>query len=475
MSVCSGFPRVVIAGTQSGVGKTTVAAGLMAVLARRFSVQPFKVGPDYIDAAYHTFITGRKCRNLDSYMLSEDTIRYLFCRNAAKAHLAVIEGVMGLFDGLDPRSQRGSTAEVAKALKAPVILVMDGSGMAGSAAAMVRGYREFDKDLNIAGVIINKVKGEGHYRILQEAIEHGTGLKVFGYLAEEGAVELPSRHLGLVPSAEIPGLREKLGRLAEMMEKTIDIEGLIKLILSWGQAVSAPDNSLQAVAPSKSIRLAVAWDAAFNFYYWDNLDLLEDLGADLLYFSPLKDEDLPPSSQGVLLGGGFPEVFAQELEANTSMRRNIRKHLAEGMPYVAECGGLMYLAESLSPKAGTAYEMVGWLQGQSMMTGCLQRFGYAELALREDCVYGQAGLKTKVHEFHYSSFESPEEPRGYSLIRKNYEGKVKQWQCGFIKGNGIAGYPHIHYYSNVDFARNFLSKAGAYQPGLRANHLEERS
>lgn len=457
------FPRIVIAGTQSGVGKTTVATGLMAVLSKNLKVQPFKVGPDYIDSAYHTFITERKCRNLDGYLLREDVIRYLFKRNSAGAQIAVIEGVMGLFDGAEPQGDTGSTAQVAKILKAPVILVLDGSGMATSAAAMVRGYRDFDKELDIAGVILNRVSGESHYRILKEAIEHYTGLRVFGYLRPEAEIELPSRHLGLVPSSEMPYLREKLGRLAEMMEKTVEIEELIRFAASWGKSIPASSYTVESLVPKGSINLAVAQDKAFNFYYWDNLDLLEDMGAALEYFSPLEDKGIPPSSQGILMGGGFPEVFARELEDNVSMRENIKKHLTKGMPYLAECGGLMYLVEKLILQDGTAFNMAGWLAGQCRMTDGLQRFGYAELELREECVYGQAGTKTRIHEFHHSQVEEVTEPKAYLLAKKNTKGIKKEWQCGFIKGNGIAGYPHFHFYSNVELARNFLSRVGAYK------------
>lgn len=455
------FPRIVIAGTQSGVGKTTVATGLMAVLSKSLRIQPFKVGPDYIDSAYHTFITGRKCRNLDGYLLSEEIIRYLFCKNSAGAQMAVVEGVMGLFDGARPQNDEGSTAQVAKILKAPVILVLDGSGMATSAAAMAAGYQNFDKALEVAGVIINRVSGEGHYRILKEAIEHHTCLRVFGYLTEEAEIELPSRHLGLVPSVEMPDLREKLGRLANMIEKTVEIKELIDFAASWDRGIPISSFRVEKLAPPGSINLAVAWDKAFNFYYWDNLDLLEDLGANLQYFSPLEDKDIPPSSQGILMGGGFPEVFAGELEDNLSMKENIRMHLAKGIPYLAECGGLMYLMERLILLDGRSFKMVGWLSGVCRMTQRLQRFGYAELELQKGCIYGQAGLKTRIHEFHHSQVEEVNEPRAY-LLSKDLSQTKRNWQCGFIKGGGIAGYPHFHYYSNIELARNFMNKVGTF-------------
>lgn len=451
------FPRLVIAGTQSGVGKTTAATGLMAVLAERMAVQPYKVGPDYIDPAYHSRITGRKSRNLDGWMLDRDTLVYLFQRNSRNASISIIEGVMGLFDGA-----QGSTAQVAKTLLAPVILVIDGRGMAESAAAMVRGYRDFQPDLDLAGVIINNVSGESHYEILKEAIELQTGVKAFGYLPKHPGIELPSRHLGLVPSVEIPELEDKLKRLKDLVAKTMDMEGLLHLANSWEKPLPASSFSIEPLGPPNSIPVAVAWDQAFNFYYWDNLDLLEELGARNEYFSPLADQKLPTGAGALLLGGGFPEIFASDLEANSTIRGRIREALSAGMPYTAECGGLMYLLDRLVDFEGREYQMVGWLQGTCRMTEKLQNFGYAELKLQKSCIYGPAGGVIRVHEFHRSILETPESARAYHLEKKRKGARVREWECGLLKGNGVAGYPHLHYYSNLNFARNFLLAAQEY-------------
>jgi len=461
------LPRLVIAGTQSGVGKTTVSMGLLAALAKRIKVQPYKVGPDYIDPAYHTFITGRKSRNLDGWMLDEDTLLYLFGKNMASAGMALIEGVMGLFDGAEIGNDRGSTAQIAKVLKAPVILVIDGSGMAASGAAMVKGYGDFDPELDLAGVIFNRVSGEAHYQLLKEAVESYTGIKAFGYLPVETNVELPSRHLGLVPSVEIPGLQEMVDRLALLVEKTVEVEELLRLAVEWRRPL--PDSCFSLdIAGTAEIRkqdkipVAVAYDKAFNFYYWDSLDLLEELGASLVFFSPLDDKKLPPGVGGLILGGGFPEVFAGELQENEEMKKSIREALDSGLPYYAECGGLMYLLKSLENFEGEKFKMTGWLKGSCRMSPRLQRFGYASLELKEDCIFGPAGSALCVHEFHRSRVEDGEARTVYRLYKKR-QGKISsEWECGYLKGNGVAGYPHLHFYSNIEFARSFLANAGNY-------------
>lgn len=462
------FPRLLIAGTQSGVGKTTVATGLMAALARRMQVQAYKVGPDYIDPAYHSLITGRRSRNLDGWLLDDDALLYLFGKNAYDADLALIEGVMGLYDGAGGDRERGSTSQVAKILQAPVVLVLDARGMAASAAAMVQGYRDFDPEVDLAGVILNKVSGDSHYLLLKEAIEKYTGVRVWGYLPRDTGVELPSRHLGLVPSGEIGDLQVKLDRLGDLVEKTVDLEGLVNLSRGWEKPL--PDSSFTLTRQEKGepVTLAVAYDQAFNFYYWDNLDLLEEMGAQLVYFSPLRDQVLPEEAAGVIWGGGFPEVFAGELQDNEAMRNAVLQALEQGMPYYAECGGLMYLSKHLEDFDGRTYDMVGWLPGKCRMTPRLQRFGYAELELRLPCLWGKKGSVIRVHEFHRSVLEGEDmPPTAYHLrkfrLRKNRGRPDQEWECGYQKGGGVAGYPHLHFYSNIDFAQNFMEKARTYR------------
>lgn len=474
------LPRLVIAGTHSGAGKTTVSMGLMAALSRKMTVQPYKVGPDYIDPAYHTFITGRKSRNLDGYLLGEEVLLYLLKKNMAGAEIAVIEGVMGLFDGLSTGNYSGSTAHIARVCRAPVLLVVDGSGMAASAAALVGGYHHFCPDLPLAGVIFNRLSGEGHYRILKEAVEVNTGVRVFGYLAQEAELELPSRHLGLVPSGEIPALRAKVDRLVAEVERTVEVEALVRLAREWPQPLPAGKFHLELLelpgvneagieegrmeeAGREEVSIAVAYDEAFNFYYWDSLELLEEMGARLEYFSPLRDKELPAGASALLLGGGFPEVFAQELQENAGMRSDVKNKLEQGLPYLAECGGLMYLLTTLVDFSGKEYEMAGYLQGKCRMTPRLQRFGYADLRLEKTCVLGKKGDRIRIHEFHRSLVEGTTEPTAYLLSKQKGPQQEEKWQCGYLKDNGIAGYPHLHFYGNPGFARHFLAAARQYR------------
>lgn len=450
------YPRLVIAGTQSGVGKTTVSMGLMAALSNKMKVQPFKVGPDYIDPAYHTFITNKKSRNLDGWMLNEESLRYLFRKNAATAQVSVIEGVMGLYDGAEVKNSIGSTAHVAKTLNAPVILVIDGSGMSASSAAMVLGYKSLDTDLDLAGVIVNRVSGEGHYRLIKEAIEYKTNVKVYGYLPKDNGFELPSRHLGLVPSVEIEGLKKKIEKLARLIEETVEVDELVRLAENWEKRVLSGQFEIERIACKKSIPIAVAYDKAFNFYYWDNLELLEEMGAELKFFSPMKDKHIPKEACGMIFGGGFPEVFAEELAGNKQIKQEIKEALAKRLPYYGECGGLMYLLEEIEDFEGKKHEMVGYFPGKCQMTSRLQRFGYAQLSLKDDCIFGKKGKTIKVHEFHRSLVKGNELPTAYHLKKERAGRIIKEWECGYQKDNGIAGYPHLHLYSNIEFAHNFM-------------------
>lgn len=467
------YPRVVIAGSKSGAGKTTVTIGLMAALNKRIRVQPFKVGPDYIDPAYHAFITGRKSRNLDGWLLEEDVLRYLFLKNMAMADCAVIEGVMGLYDGVGSADLNsagsGSTAQVAKTLQAPVILVVDASGMGASAAALVLGYRQFDPSLKLAGVIFNRVSGEKHYRILADAVFRHAGVRSFGYLSKDLEVELPSRHLGLVPSVEIESLSAKTEKLSSRLEKTVAVDEILHLAYDWPEPVPQSAFAIKSISgvknspPVKGLPIGVAYDDAFNFYYWDNLDLLEEMGAQLIFFSPLRDRKVPDGLAGLMLGGGFPEVFAADLTKNQDMKDSLYKSLSDGMPYIAECGGLMYLLESLEDFQGIRYPMVAWLPGMSRMTRYLQRFGYARMELKADCVWGMQGESIRVHNFHHSVTVGTTLPEAFILTRPSGHGREEEtWAGGYVKGAGAAGYPHLHFYSNTNFARNFLLAAAQY-------------
>jgi cobyrinic acid a,c-diamide synthase len=451
--------KILIAGTHSGCGKTTVTAGIMAALARRgLMVQAFKVGPDYIDPMFHTYITGRESRNLDSWLLDETTLRGLFLKNAATAEIAVIEGVMGVFDGFGGDSLTGSTAHVAGLIKAPVILVVNGEGMALSIAALIKGYRDFDPDLRIAGVILNHIATDAHYQYLREIIEPRLGIPVLGYLPAKPGYALESRHLGLIPRNEVADLDAKIASLVQQVETTIDLERILQLA-DQAEVLSAPEFEPNIEPEHPGLRVAIAKDPAFNFYYADNLDLLKMLGVEPVFFSPLNDNEVPGGVGGLYLGGGFPEVWAAGLEANRGMRESIRGKIASGLPVYAECGGLMYLTESLRDMEGNEFQMAGALPGRSRMTTALQRFGYVEVQVVADNVISPQGGRIRGHEFHYSTTEvDPGVPRCFRVVKTRGGKETASWDCGFKVGHLLAGYAHLHFWSNPAFARTFVKK-----------------
>lgn len=451
------FSRFIIAGTQSGVGKTTVTTGLMRALTLRgLNIQPFKVGPDYIDPAFHSFVTGNKSRNLDSWMLDEETIKELFTKNALGKSISVIEGVMGLYDGFGIEKDMGSTAHLAKILKTPVVLVIDGRGMSSSAAAQVLGYKMYDLELNLKGVIVNNVSGEKHYQIIRKVIERDTEIKCLGFLKKNTNIKLESRHLGLVPSVEIDDLENRLDELAAMVEETIDIDGILALS-DEAECLDIKYNS--NIEREKVVNIGVALDKAFNFYYQDNLDLLKELGADLIYFSPLMDGKLPENIHGLYIGGGFPEVFSKELEDNRTMKSDILEKSLEGMPIYAECGGLMYLTKSISNFEGEKYEMVGVFDREASMTKRLQRFGYVNVNINKACAISEGEDVVRAHEFHRSTLnESDEENYAYKVDKIRENKLQRTWECGLIKKNTLGAYAHIHFYANKVLAESFINK-----------------
>lgn len=456
------IPSIVIAGTNSGCGKTTISMGIMAALVKRgIRVQPFKVGPDYIDPMFHTFITGRPSRNLDSWLLDEETVKHLFIKNAVGAEMAVVEGVMGFYDGFGGKSIEGSTAHIAQITGAPVILVINAEAMSLSAAAIVKGFAEFDKNIGIKGVILNNISGESHFNIIKDAIENHTGIPVVGYLKRNRELAIESRHLGLITSSEIPELKEKVEKLSEQIEETIDLDLLLKL------SRMSPDiksNKTFDIAPVGNPRIAVAMDKAFNFYYRDNLDLLEMLGAELSFFSPISDTKLPDSIDGLYLGGGYPEVFAKELQDNLPMKEAIKRQIESGLPAYAECGGFMYLTDSITDKSGSEYMMTGVIPGKSHMTNSLKRFGYVYLQVTKDNLLGSKGSEIRAHEFHYSETNIDESIQTCLFVSKSRDTVTsKTWSCGYGMYNLLAGYPHIHFWSNIDFARNFAEKCTEYK------------
>jgi cobyrinic acid a,c-diamide synthase len=430
--------------------------GLLDALRRRgLTVVPFKVGPDYIDPGYHTLAAGRPCRNLDTWMVPPARVRSLFIR-AASADLALIEGVMGLYDGSDYDSESGSTAEVAKLLGAPVVLVLDAGKIARSAAAVALGYQRFDDTLPLAGIIVNGVAGEGHGRGVAAAVEKATGLPVLGWLPREEDLEIPERHLGLVPTAE-PGRWQEFTRAAgAAVSRHLDLDRLLAITRQTGGRKEDPLFLTPVSCPLSPVRIALARDEAFHFTYEDNLDLLREAGAEVVPFSPLHDEALPPRTAGVILGGGFPEVYAGGLSANRAMHAALRDAHHRGLPLYAECGGLMYLTQALRDGDGMTHRMVGLLPGDCEMGGRLT-LGYRVAHSAGNSWFLGEGESVRGHEFHYSAWHGrPNDlPPAYFLLPRSGMGEPRPE--GARLGSLWASYIHIHFGAKPELASRFVA------------------
>jgi cobyrinic acid a,c-diamide synthase len=447
-------PRILmVAGVASGVGKTTVTLGLLEAFRRRgLIVQAFKVGPDFIDPGYHEVVTGRGSYNLDGWMCGRDHVLATVSRYAGDADLAIIEGVMGCFDGLDATSDEGSTAQVAKWLGAPVLLVLDARAQARSAAAVVLGFERFDLALNLAAVIANRVGGETHGRGIREAISARCRAPVVGAIARDEGVALAERHLGLVTAGEGGLSAEKRKHLADLIERSVDLDDVLKLASPLPAPL--PTGSTAAPPEAPRVRIGVAHDAAFCFYYRENLTLLEAAGAELVSWSPLSDVALP-AVDGLYLGGGYPELHGAALGANKAMLEAVRACADAGRPIYAECGGLMYLADALEDLDGATHAMVGLLPATVRMRPRRLSLGYTEVTLTGDSPLGLAGTVARGHEFHYSSLDPVPAsiPRVYRLRRRRGDERDE----GYRIGNALLSYVHLHFASNPEVARHFVA------------------
>jgi cobyrinic acid a,c-diamide synthase len=463
------IPALVVSGVASGVGKTTVTLGLLETLRRRgLTVQPFKVGPDFIDPGFHALVTGRPSYSLDGWMCSRDDVRATVARQAAGADLALIEGVMGCFDGRGgrgARSDEGSTAEIAKWLGAPVILVVDAGAMARSAGAVVLGFESFDPHLNLAGVLFNRVAGETHWRWLREAVTARCRAVPLGYLPSRDSIALPERHLGLVTAAEHGLAGPLLDELSEAMATSIDVDCLLALARSNVPPAPAvtPDPSARGRA-----RIGVARDPAFQFYYPANLDLLRIAGAELVFWSPLRDAELP-DVDALYLGGGYPEIHASELAANRPMREAVRAFAAAGRPVYAECGGLLYLAEALEDESGRLHPMVGLLPTIGRMAPKCLTLGYAEVEVTRETPLGPAGTTARGHEFHASRIDPVPEwvPRAYTV---RAGGGAPARAEGYLMGETLMSYVHLHFGSNPALVGHLVRHARACRRGRAGEH-----
>jgi cobyrinic acid a,c-diamide synthase len=449
------IPRVVISATGSGVGKTTVTVAVLGALrARGLKVAAFKCGPDYLDPTYHARAIGRPSHNLDGWMMGRAGVLGTFervARAAMDADIAVIEGMMGLFDGATPVADEGSTAEIAKWLDAPVIVVCDASGIARTVSAIAAGFARFDPALKVAGLICNRVGSHGHLDLLRAAKAE---LVILGGFPTDAELMFPERHLGLrsadsdsIPDAAFAGWSQ---RAAEWL----DLDAIIALARSAPALPQAAEDSTPERRPLQC-RIGIARDDAFHFYYEDNLRRLESLGAELIYFSPVKDRGLP-HADGMYIGGGYPEVLAPELAANHAMLDGIRKFAARGAPIYAECGGLMYLAEGIRTLDGATHRMAGLLPGIAVMRDRLQALGYVEVETRTASILGPAGLKFRGHQFRYSELEG-----GGRDVEEIYTVAPRWGRApfteGYRAGNGLASYVHAHWASNPRAAEGFVA------------------
>lgn len=457
------YPRLMLAAPKSGSGKTMMTCGLLsALLNRKISCRSFKCGPDYIDPMFHKYVLNIDGGNLDTFFLEKERVRAQFMTQAKGAGLSIIEGVMGYYDGVGGDSTWASSYEVACALDAPAVLVLDCKGASLSLAATAKGFLEYKENSHIRGVILNRTS-EPMMERLRPAMEE-LGLTVYGYLPDCEEGRLDSRHLGLVLPGEQRGLKEQLDKLAGKLEETLDIDGLLLLAQSAGplpesqkESTFLPNSWKDTDPPfhhgafEKEVLIGLAQDEAFCFYYQENLRQLENMGARLVPFSPIHDKRLPKGIQGILFGGGYPELYPEELSQNKSMIQDIREAFARSMPILAECGGFMYLHEELETRDNKSYSMAGIIQGKAFPTSRLLRFGYIEAFSLEDGPFFKAGESIRGHEFHY--WDSTDNG---SQMEARKPGGNRSWNCVHSRGNLLAGFPHFYYPSNPVFAKRFL-------------------
>lgn len=444
------IPRFMISAPGSGSGKTTIVCALLkALMNKGHRVAAFKSGPDYIDPMFHSKVIGAKSRNLDVFMLGKEIVPYLVAKNSKEADVAVFEGAMGFYDGMG-KTVEASAYDLAVTCDTPVILVVNGKGAALSIAATIKGFKEFRSDSHIVGAIINNVNPMS-YMFYKDVIEKETGVKLLGYFPVMQNCGFESRHLGLITAEEIGDLQQIVERLAEQAAKSIDLEGLMEL----AQAASPLEYKEQNIEPVGKVKLAIAQDKAFCFYYQDALDLLCELGAELIPFSPINDAHLP-ECDGLILGGGYPELYAQQLADNKTMLQDIKAALGKGLPCFAECGGFMYLLERYVD-GDKIFHWVGAIEGQSAMTSKLTRFGYVNITANEDNVLCPKGGKINAHEFHYS--DSTNNGSGFAICKASGKG---QWEGAHTTAAMYAGYPHMHLWGNTEFARSFVEHCREY-------------
>ena len=456
------IPRLVIAGISSNVGKTTVMVGLVRALrARGLKVGVFKCGPDYLDPTYHVRAAGAPCHNLDGWMMGREAVLSTFAHASQGADIAVIEGVMGLFDGASPTSGEGSTAEIAKWLQAPVLLVCDAGGMARSIAALAKGFSTFDPDLQISGLICNRLGSRGHLDLLRKATEGKP--PVLGGLPKEAALAFADRHLGLHSADRATVPEDVFVAWGDRVSEWCDVDAIVALAQSAPALPEIPA-AARIVGEGARCRIGLAFDEAFHFYYDDNLRRLESLGAELVRFSPIHDARLP-DVDGLYFGGGYPEVHAEDLSRNLSMLKDVRSFAESQGPIYGECGGLMYLSNGIRTLDGTLHPMVGLIPGEAEMKDRLQALGYVEVETTDETMLGPAGLKFRGHQFRYSDFRLPAEVACTYHVRRRRGGEV--FHEGYRQGHTLASYVHAHWASNPTLAQGFVRACSAHARRVR--------
>lgn len=452
------IPRILLAAGSSGSGKTLITCGLLEALVERgLKTASFKCGPDYIDPMFHSRVIGTKSRNLDTFFTGSEVTKYLLTRNARDCEIAVMEGVMGFYDGVAGTTTTASAYDLAKVTDTPVILIVNSRGMSVSLAAYVKGFLEYKKDSHIKGVIFNQMSPMLYPR-MKKLLEEELGVAVLGYVPKVEDCVIESRHLGLVLPDEIPELKDRLHKLAGVLEETLDIDRILELAGEAPGLLDAKPESVTDFRLSEPVRIGVAEDEAFCFFYADNFRLLGEMGAEIVPFSPMEDKQLPDDLDGLLLYGGYPELNGKKLEQNTTMKDMIREKLKAGMPCMAECGGFMYLHEEMEGMDGNFYQMAGVIPGKAYRTPKLSRFGYVTLTQKKPALGMEDFGEIPAHEFHY--FDS--ENCGGDFHAAKPESK-RGWDCIHGTDTMLAGFPHLYYYGNPEVPKAFLKKCLAYK------------
>lgn len=454
------IPRIIIAGTHSGVGKTTIVTGLLAALKQQgLTVQSYKVGPDYIDPGYHQLASGKVAHNLDTWLVPTDKVVPIFAKTALGNDLVIVEGVMGLYDG--GRQGVSSTAAIAKLLKAPVILVIDAKSMGESAAAIALGYKMYDQEVNLVGVIINRLGSATHQQMVTEALER-IGIPVLGCIYRNEAISMPERHLGLTPVTE-HNAQDMIAKLGAQIAQQVNVTKIISIANSAPELGGVMEKLDTIDSPPPVVRIGVAQDEAFSFYYPESLAVLKNMGAEIIPFSPLNDSHLP-LVDGLLFGGGFPEMFVSQLAENVTMRQSIAAACLVGMPVYAECGGFMYLSKKITDFDGKEYEMVGVIPASCSMQSKLQTVGYVEATALRDNVLCTTGDRMRGHEFHFSLMNNEENSKPFPWafeFKKARTGAI--YPGGYAQGNLLASYLHMHFAGNEQAASRFINKCSEFK------------